>query len=147
MAYERFLDKNHPPSENEIAVALGAAKELWLDIHNYIERNYDFDPELTFFTKKYGWSIRYRRSKKTLCYLFPEKDAFSALIVLGRKEAERIDVEKDRLNETVRSIFENTEQFHDGRWMWIRIKEISDIASIKLLLAAKKKPKFGSESN
>lgn len=142
MAYERFLDKNYPPSENEILTALGSTEEFWLDINKYIEKNFCFIPELIYFTKKYGWSIRYRHSKRTLCYLFPENNSFSVLIVLGSKEAEQINSIKDLLNETVKQVFENTEQFHDGRWMWIRVKEMSDTLSIRLLLAAKKKPKL-----
>lgn len=147
MAYERFLDKNHSPSEKEILMAVEPTDEFWLDINKYIEKNYCFIPELIYFTKKYGWSIRYRKSNKTLCYLFPERNSFSVLIVLGRKEASQIDLIKDLLNDTVKQVFENTEQFHDGKWMWIRVKEMNDIVSVKLLLNAKKKPKLFSESN
>ncbi len=142
MANERFLDKHYPPSDNDISTALGSSEELWLDINKYIEKCYDFSPELIFFTKDYGWSVRYRKGKKTLCYLFPERESFSVLIVLGSKEAEQIDSIKESLSNTVKRVFEETEQFHDGRWMWIRVKEVSDILSIKLLLAAKKKPKL-----
>lgn len=142
MAHERFLDKLKKPSENDILTALGTTKELWLYIHNYIKQNYEFTPELIYFTKNYGWSIRYSKSKKTLCYLFPEKDAFSILIVLGNKEVEKVNMVRNNLNEEVKQVFENTKQFHDGRWMWIRLSTMSDIDSIKLLLNAKKKPKL-----
>jgi len=67
MAYERFLNKNHPPSESDISIALGPSEDFWLDIHKYIENNYNFSPELIFFTKNYGWSLRYRKGKKTFC--------------------------------------------------------------------------------
>ena len=87
MAYERFLDKSQIPNEDIILAALGQTEALWLDIHEYIRQNYDFIPELIYFTKKYGWSVRYRKGKKTLCYLFPESGAFSILIVLGKEEA------------------------------------------------------------
>lgn len=141
MAYERFLDKSQIPSEDVILTTLGQTKVLWLDIQEYIRKNYDFIPELIFFTKEYGWSVRYRKGKKMLCCLFPESGAFSILIVLGKEEAERVDLTKNRLNDAVKQVFENTEQFHDGRWMWIRVIEIGDILSFKLLLTAKTKPK------
>ncbi len=144
MIYERFLDKSKKPSEDIILTTLGSKKELWLEIHEYIQQNYDFVPESIYFTKNYGWSVRYRKGKKTLCYFFPESGAFSILIVLGKKEAEQVDSAKDYLNNAVKKVFENTAQFHDGRWMWIRVTDISDIISLKLLLAAKKKPKMSS---
>ena len=76
-----------------------------------------------------------------MCYFFPENDAFSILIVLGAKESEKVESFKKKLNKTVKTIFENTEELRDGRWMWIRILEKSDIDSLVLLLMAKKKAK------
>ena len=110
-------------------------------MRKYLEENYDFAPELVYYGKKYGWTIRYRKSGKTLCSLFPEKDAFTVLVVLGMKEVEKTHSMIDKLNSEVRSIFENTEQLRDGRWLWIRVLTNDDIESIKLLLNTKRKPK------
>jgi hypothetical protein len=93
-----------------------------------------------FFTKKRGWTIRYRKSGKTLGYFFPEDNAFSVLLVLGDKESEKVDSIKNRLEARIKSVFENTEQLHDGRWLWIRVLTKSDVESVKLLLQAKRKP-------
>lgn len=141
MKYDRMLNKAVKPSESEILRFIGSRADLWKNIHKYVNENYDFKPELVFFTKKYGWTIRYKKSRKTLCYFFPEDDAFSILIVLGAKESEKVESIKKKLNKTVKTIFENTEQLRDGRWMWIRILDKSDIDSLILLLNAKRKPK------
>ena len=47
---------------------------------------------------------------------------------------------KDQLNENIKMIFDNTEQLHDGRWLWIRILSESDLDSLKVLMSAKQKP-------
>ena len=141
MNYERLLDKSLKPSESQILEYVGSKLELWNQIHTYLHKNYNFEPELVFFTKKYGWTIRYRRSGRTLCYFFPEKDAFSILIVLGAKEAEKVKKNISKLNEKARDVFQNTEQLKDGRWMWLRILEKSDLDSLILLINAKRKPK------
>lgn len=141
MKYERLLNKFEKPSESHIASYLGSSVDLWNDIHKYVNDNYDFIPELAFFTKKYGWTIRYRRSGKTLCYFFPEADAFSILIVLGSKEAAKVALQKNKLSKKAIDVFENTEQLRDGRWMWMRILEKSDLDSLIVFINAKKKPK------
>jgi hypothetical protein len=141
MVYQRLLNKDKRPSKEEIVESIGEKSSLWLEIHKFIEENYNFTPELVFFTKKYGWTIRYRKSGKTLGYFFPENGAFSVLLVLGKKETDKVDYIKNKLNSKVKSVFENTEQLHDGRWLWIRILTKSDIESIKLLLQVKRKPK------
>ena len=141
MSYERLLNKSKKPSKEEIKKTIGDRIKLWLEIHQYIEENYDFTQELVFFTKKYGWAIRYRRQGRTMVYFFPEQGSYSVLLVLGKKEAENADLIKDKLNKEVRTVFENTEQLHDGRWLWIGVLTKSDIDSLKLLLSAKRKPK------
>ena len=141
MLYQRLLNKEEKPSREEIVKTIGKNSSLWLELHSYIEENYDFTPELLFFTKKHGWTVRYRKSGKTLCYFFPEKGAFSVLLVLGKKESEKVDLIKNELNANIKSVFENTEQLHDGRWLWIRALTKKDIKSIMLLLEAKRKPK------
>ncbi len=141
MTYKRLLDKTKRPSKEEIEKFLGEKLSLWLELHEYIGENYDFTKEVTFFTKKYGWSIKYKRKNRTMIYLFPEQGAFSALLVLGKKESEEVNSLKDKLNVQIKAVFDNTEQLHDGRWLWIRLLTDSDIDSLKLLMHAKHKPK------
>jgi hypothetical protein len=141
MQFQRLLNKEKRPSKEEIVKTIGEKSSLWLEIHEFVGINYDFSAELVFFTKKYGWAIRYRKSGKTLVYFFPEDNAFSVLLVLGSKESEEVDLIKNKLEAKVKSVFENTEQLHDGRWLWIRVLTKSDVESVKILLQAKRKPK------
>ena len=136
MLYQRLLNKEEKPSTKEIIKTIGKRAYLWIGIHKYIEDNYNFTSELVFWTKNYGWTIRCKKGSKTICYFFPEKEAFSLLIVVGKKQAEGVDLIK--LNTKVQSVFQNTEQLHDGRWLWIRALTKSDVESIKVLLKAKK---------
>ena len=139
MLYQRLLNKEEKPSTKEIIKTIGKRADLWMEIHKYIEDSYNFTSELVFWTKNYGWTIRYKKGSKTICYFFPEKEAFSVLIVLGKKQAEGVDLIK--LNTKVQSVFQNTEQLHDGRWLWVRALTKSDVESIKVLLNAKQKLK------
>ncbi len=140
--FERLIDKTIEPSEEIVLKFLGKqASKAWMMLRQYIEGHYDFAPETAFYGKNYGWSVRYRRSGKTLCSLFPERGAFSALIVLGKKEVEKVAVISDVLSPPVREIFFGTEQLHDGRWLWIRLKTVNDVDDIIKLLAEKRKPK------
>ncbi len=53
------------------------------------------------------------------------------------------DVEKTgyELSTNLRTQFNNTEQLHDGRWLWIRISSPASLADIKKILQMKRKPK------
>ena len=141
--HQRMLDKEHEPTEEEIVSTVGQAAAAWLDLRRYIEENYDFVPERIFYGKKYGWTVRYRKSGKTLCSLFPERDAFTALMVLGRKDAEKAVSILDEFSPGVRTLLEGTEQLHDGRWLWVRALTDEDAEDVKRLLNIKRKPKKG----
>lgn len=139
MAYERIISKGHHPTDGEILNTIGNTR-YWLELRQYLETSYDFVPEL-FNGGKHGWAIRYRRSGKTLCNLIPEKGAFTVLVVLGKKEAEKAQAIMDQLNEKIRQLLDSAEQLHDGRWLWIRVRKKGDVKSIIELLKIKRKPK------
>jgi len=140
--YQRLLDKKCIPTELEINDYIGEeALVPWNEIKSFLESNYDFQPELDYGGANYGWSIRYRRSGKSLCTLYPEKNAFTILIVLGRKEAEKALEVIDTFHEYIANFLTGTTQLHDGRWLWIRVTDDGITDDIKTLIQIKKKPK------
>lgn len=144
MSPKRMTNKNNKPTDKEMLKTVGKRSPLWKELKNYIEKYYEFTQEIVFYGEKYGWTLRYRRSGKTLCSLFPEKDAFTVLIVLGKKEVEKTQLMINKLNRAVKKIFDETEQLRDGRWLWISVRKVSDVESIKVLLSVKRRPNVNS---
>jgi len=137
-----MIDKTHIPTEEEMESFIEEqAREPWLEIRRFIEDRYDLTPETIFYGTKYGWTVRYRKSGKTLCSLFPEKGGFTILIVLGKKESEKALSMRDELSSKIQKILRDMEQLHDGRWLWIRLLTTKDTDDIKKLLRIKRKPK------
>lgn len=144
MAYERLSDKSNQPTHDDIKNWVGETLDLWENIHDFISQNYDFNRELAFFSKNYGWTVRYRKAKKTLASFFPERSAFSVLLVLGKDEAEKVDQIRSELDMDFLTVFDHTEQLHDGRWLWIRILNRDNLDSLIKVLMIKRKPKKNS---
>jgi len=137
-----MIDKTHKPTDEEMADFIGEqAKEAWLEVRSFIEDHYNIVPETIFYGAKYGWTVRYRKSGKTLCSLFPEKGGFTVLIVLGKEESEEAISMQHELSSKIRKLIGDTEQLHDGCWLWIRLLTASDTDDIKKLLQIKRKPK------
>jgi len=140
--FRRMTDKTREPTAEEMLSFMGErAKEAWLEIRRFIEDRYDLVPETIFYGTKYGWTIRYRKGGKTLCSLFPEKGGFTVLIVLGKKESKKALSIRDELSSKICVLLGDTEQLHDGRWLWIRLLTTSDTNDVKKLLGIKRKPK------
>jgi hypothetical protein len=141
LLYKRLIDKKQKPNKEVILKTIGkTAKAAWNHLQKFIEENYNLTPETAFYGSNYGWVIRYRKSGKTLCCFFPEEGAFSVLIVLGKKEAEKVLEVLDEFNKNTKEIILNTPQLHDGRWLWIRIFKTDEIEDIMNLIKIKRKP-------
>lgn len=141
MSFERMLDKKNQPTVKDITDYLGKdASEAWEDITTFLAENYNFTPETVFGGKKYGWAIRYRRSGRSLCTLHPEKGAFTVLVVLGSKETEQTLAALSDFSPDFANVISGARQYHDGRWLWLRVLDKADITDIKRLLQIKKKP-------
>jgi hypothetical protein len=131
------------PTEKDFLSLIGRKSALWTQLRTDIAARYDHAPELSIGKKEHDWTIRYRRSGKTLVTLMPEQDGFCVLVVLGKEEIEK--TRQIKLNKYIQDIFKNAKQYHDGRWLWIRPKTKSDLASIMALLLVKKAPKAGRD--
>ena len=139
---ERLYAKEKEPSEEAMREFIGARfAEDWINLKEFLKEYYDFNPETVFYGKKYGWTIRYRKSGKTLCSLFPEDSNFTVLIVLGKKEVEKVEKILKELSAALRKQFNSTDQLHDGRWLWIRMSSTRSLSDIKKILQIKRKPK------
>lgn len=139
MSIGTFLDKDHQPTMPEVLDALGSKRSLWEKLTQFISSNYPISGEWNFGGKKYGWNVWYRKSGKTLVSLYPKQGDFVAQIVLGKDQVEQaLDL---KLGNNVGTVLKETPQLHDGRWLFIRVKNEKDIKDIQQLLQVKRKPK------
>lgn len=139
MTFERMLDRSKQPTSEDIVAFIGQPLgEQWILLDAYLREAYEIDPQPNY-SLTYGWSFRYRKSRP-LCEILPEKGSFTVLVVLGGKEAAEALAQAGTLGPNVRACLENTQPFHDGRWLWIRVQEGRDVKDIQRLVALKRKP-------
>jgi hypothetical protein len=141
MSYERYVNKEAKPTREEILEGLKDSKEAFINLEEFLEEHYQFPFETNYTGKNYGWCKRYRKSGKTLCSFYPEEGAFTVLIILGKKEGEEFKKSSSNFSTYIIDIFNEANEYHDGRWLWIRVKGLEEVEDIKKLLLIKKKPK------
>jgi hypothetical protein len=139
---ERMIGKDLNPSEEQILEFIGPqATKLWNNLHEFLAENYDFQPEMSYWGDKYGWTIRYRKSGKTLTAFYPENGGFTVQVILGKKEVEKFQKIRGELSTDVVQLFDDTKQLHDGRWLWIKQPDMGTVEDIKRLIQLKRKSK------
>ncbi|HYE83063.1 MAG TPA: DUF3788 domain-containing protein [Clostridia bacterium] len=129
------------PAREQLESLLGdTAISAWNALTGFVETNYDFEP-LWSSGGKYGvWEVKYRRSGKTLCAFYAKEGKFTLLIVFGKAEREKFELSQNEFCSEIIDIYTDTHQYHDGKWLWIDVSDMSLIEDIKKLIVIKKKP-------
>ena len=133
-----FLDKAQPPAQEDLQEAMGNVFPLWERLLRFIQTNYQLPGEMSYGGKKYGWNMWYRKSGKSLTSLYPQQGGFVAQVVLGREQAEK--AAGLQLGEKVRLLVDETPLLHDGKWLFIPVKEEADVQDVERLLLLKRRP-------
>jgi len=84
--YEVF-NKENQPTEDEIKDFVGTKIfALFADLDNHLRNDYKIKPKLAYSSCSMnnniwrGWNVKYQKSGKTYCTIYPQKGYFLALI-------------------------------------------------------------------
>ena len=81
-----------------------------------------------------------RKDGKTLLTLCIKENCFNALIIFGKAERAVFDGVREQFSDFIRSYYDNSATYHDGKWMFIDIEGNAHINEIIEMLKIKKKP-------
>ena len=139
----RMLDGTREPDAASVAKWIGARSyKRWMHLLGFIEANYPdvFTPDWIFGGKKYGWGLRFKKSK-SFCTLIPERNRLVIQIVFGRAEREQAEEVLQELSLGVRDAYANATTYHDGKWLALVVDKDAILADVERLLVIKRKPK------
>ena len=139
----RMLNSAIEPDENQVFDWIGAENvNLWTMFTKFIETQYPgvFETKWWFGGKKWGWSLRYKKSK-SFCNLIPEQGQFKILLVFGAKERQKVERILPDLVSHVRDDYLYANTYHDGRWVLVVVDNEEVLADVERLLTLKRKPK------
>jgi len=134
--YERMLNKENKPNQEEIISHLGKrAYNLLATLNDRLEERYDIKRELKFpFGNNYGWGYKYNHKSTHLGYVFFEKDAITLLTQLPRVSS--IDEFLPKTNQ----VWADRNPCGNGGWIEYRILNEDELNDVVKLLENKKKP-------
>lgn len=117
---EMFGKENKPDLE-----AVGAYMDCprWDELRAFIEETYAVNPlvEYSVCSGAPGWNVKYKKSSKSLCTLYPHKGYFTALIVIGRKEAPEAELILTAATPYVQEVYKTAGALNGARWLMIDV--------------------------
>lgn len=105
-----------------------------------IERLYEME---TTWGKGFGdwiYEYKYRRGGKTLCTFYFKQNVANILIILGKAEREKLEQRRSEFSEMLMSVYDETQSYHDGKWLWIPIDDGLSFGDIIEMLKIKRRP-------
>ena len=144
----RMVDGPQEPTDAEGASFIGKQNAArWADLTRFVEVNYPgvFNIEWLFGGKKYGWTLRFKKSK-SFCSLVPERRRFKVLLVFGGAERQKVEPLLPDLVSHVREDYRRSATYHDGKWVFVDVDSAKVLIDIKRLLALKRPPKPGLQA-
>lgn len=122
-----LLDINYQPELQEISEFI--ENSLFDELCKTLIDEYQAKVRIEFSKDVWarGWNIKFRKSGRSLCVLYPKKKYFTMLIVIGRREKEMFDHLYDQLSDEMRNIYLSTKEGMDQRWLMIDIASENEV--------------------
>lgn len=116
-------NENHIPTSEDISNYI--RNELFTDFCRDLETDYKAKPKIEFSkcSWEHGWNLKYKKSGKTLCTIYPRENYFTVMVVIGRREKESVEAVLTECSEEVRNIYRNTKEGNGQRWIMVDIED------------------------
>ena len=129
------------PNTDELTALIGKSLyDVWNKLCALIDGNYDMDCLWNQGGKAWKYEYKYRRGSKTLCSLYARENCIGFMIVFGKDERSKFEVEKENYSKEVQEIYDNTHTYHDGKWIMFEPTDTTLFNDFVRLLSVKRKP-------
>jgi hypothetical protein len=143
MNWNEMFDANSSPSFEAIRDYIGEGAPIWDELLSYLEETYKVKPKIEYSkcSGQPGWNVKYKKSSKSLCTLYPMPNYFIALVVVGRKEENEVElaIKANALTSYVSELYSNTAPSAIGRWLMIDVKNKDILEDVKKLIGIRVK--------
>ncbi len=141
MAWSEQYTKAYEPALTQIAEHIGSP--LWRELCSFVETGYDTLPKIEYSicSGAPGWNVKYKKSGRALCTLYPHEGFFTCLICIGAKEVMEAELVLTTCCSYTQELFQKSRPMNDTRWLMIDVMSREILEDVKRLLCIRAKPK------
>lgn len=139
MLWSELYGDDHEPTAKEIKEFVET--QLWNDLTDSLQQTYKVQPKLFYSGCSMqggyweGWNVKYKKSGKALCTLYPKQGYFVALVPLGAKEAAEAELLLPLCDAYTQNVCDQTKAGTVGKSLAIEVKSESILRDVKNLVA------------
>ncbi|EKQ54449.1 MULTISPECIES: DUF3788 domain-containing protein [unclassified Clostridium] len=122
MCSNLYLQDNQPSWKN---IKEYVNSELFHEFCSFVENTYSVIPKMEYSkcSMQKGWNIKYKKSGKSLCTLYPMEHYFIVLIVIGEKERQEVEFMLPTCSKYIQKLYIDTGSLRGIKWLMIEVKE------------------------
>ncbi|MCG2729690.1 MAG: DUF3788 domain-containing protein, partial [Acetobacterium sp.] len=108
MEWSQNFEQNNEPTLDDMIRFVN--NPLWVELQSFIEDVYQIKPIMNYSrcSAQKGWNLKYRKSGKSLCVLYPMDNYFIALVVIGDKELTETEAYLPQASSEIQALFAKT---------------------------------------
>lgn len=120
-------DKQHCPTLDDLAEYI--QNPVFQQFCSEIKKTYACREKIEFSSCSWemGWNIKFKKSGKTLCTIYPRESYFTVMVVVGKKEKERVDAMMPDCTLALQEIYAQTKEGNGQKWLMIDLEEKGDL--------------------
>ena len=127
---------------NEVKAMLGAASNAWEQLVGHIRFDYEIDEIWAEGNPahKYYNTLTFKRGGKSLITLCLRKGFFIVCVVLGAKERDKFEEQRESFSEVACETYDAAKTYHDGKWLGFDVYDSSLVDDFIRFIHIKRKP-------
>ena len=125
--WNELYGKENEPRDEQIKEFVGTP--LWEQLANSLQQAYAVKPKLSYSNCAMdkglwkGWNVKYKKSGKALCTLYPKRGYFLALVMIGAKELAEADMLAPLCGEYMRGLYNSSQAGSFGKSLAIEVTD------------------------
>lgn len=131
------LDKTEVPTWEDISSYV--RNPLCDEFFNYLTEEYKVKPTFEFSRCSMpGWNVKFRKSGKNLCTIYPDEGFFTVLVVIGRNEKEEFEKTLFLFTPYMQDLYYSTREGMGQHWLFIVPEDRDVLEDIKGCIAIRR---------
>lgn len=131
---ENFWDKMDETWNPEMeTVSSYVNNALWEELCNHLEERYQVKPVFSYSkcSMQPGWNVKYKKSGRALCTLYPFQKEYRALVVIGEREKAEMELALPTFTPYLRQLYRDTTEGMGQKWLMIHVTDHAILEDVK----------------
>lgn len=120
-------DKNHCPAIEEISEYI--RNPVFMQFYSEVRNTFKCNEKIEYSSCSWekGWNMKFKKSGKSLCTVYPREGYFTVLVVVGKKEKTSVEEILTECTFELQNLYRQTQEGNGQKWLMVDIEDRDDL--------------------